>query len=105
MVHFKAAIFVQPTAANVKLIIAELKEPKFKEYHLFFSNIVQPEMLAELARNDDNEVIRSVQEYYADFMAVNEDFFHLGADNSIALSSPRSRSTSLGNPADPATAS
>lgn len=92
MVHFKAAIFVQPTAANVKLIIAELKEPKFKEYHLFFSNIVQPEMLAELARNDDNEVIRSVQEYYADFMAVNEDFFHLGAENSISLSSPRSRS-------------
>eukprot|EP01035_Chromulina_nebulosa_P018123 gene18123-23777_t len=44
-----------------------------------------------IRRADEHDVVRQVQEYYADFMTINEDFFHLGADNSISLSSPLSR--------------
>jgi vacuolar protein sorting-associated protein 45 len=87
MGHLKAAVFVTPSEANFDLIAKELKDPKFKEYHLFFSNIVPSDMLARLARLDENDLIMQVQEYYADFMAINEDFFHLGVENSLSLSS------------------
>ena len=91
MNHLKAAVFLQPTEANTQLLLAEFLNPKFAEYHLFFSNIVPPDMLAQLARGDENDVVRQVQEYYCDVLAINEDLFQLGVDNSLILSSPSSR--------------
>ena len=87
MQHLKAAVFIQPTEANLKLLFSELKQPKFAEYHIFFSNVVPTDMLQRLGRADEHEIVRQVQEYYADFMAINEDFFQLGIDNSLVLSS------------------
>ncbi|RYH19732.1 Sec1 family protein [archaeon] len=87
MSHLKAAVFVQPTEANYDLLVRELAEPKYKEYHLFFNNVVPQDMLARLARLDEQELIMQIQEYYADYQAINEDFFHLGIDNSLILSS------------------
>lgn len=92
MKHFKAAVFVQPTEANFELLKQEISDPKFSEYHLFFSNIVPNDILTGLGKADEHEVIRQVQEYYADFLAVDEDFFHLGVDNSLSLSSPSLKS-------------
>lgn len=96
MTHLKASVFVQPTEANITLLLRELKEPKFAEYHLYFSNIVPSQMITRLGRADENEVVRQVQEYFADYMVVNEDFFHLGVDNSLILSSSLAR-TPTGN--------
>ena len=64
------------------------REPKFQEYHIYFTNVVPKSLLTRLGRADELEVVRSVQEFYADFMPVNPDFFHLGLDNSLMLSSP-----------------
>lgn len=96
MNHIKAAVFVQPTEANFDLLVKELQDPKFKEYHIFFSNIVPHDMLARLGRLDEHDLILQVQEYYADYMAINEDFFHLGIENSLMLSSPNSRNLASG---------
>ena len=68
MTHLKAAVFVQPTEANLALLVKELKEPKFAEYHIFFSNVVPTDILTRLGRADEFEVVKQVQEYYADFM-------------------------------------
>lgn len=87
MPHLKAAVFIQPTEANFDLLVKELREPKFKEYHLFFSNIVPNDMLTRLGRLDEQEMVMQVHEYYADYLAINEDFFHFGIPNSITLSS------------------
>lgn len=87
MPHLKAVVFIQPTEENLALLIAEFRDPKFGEYHIFFSNIVSHDMLARLGRADEHELVRQVQEYYADFMAINEDFYHLGLENSLNLSS------------------
>jgi len=87
MLHLKAAVFIQPTEANIDLLVKELQDPKFKEYHLFFSNIVSSDLLSKLGRMDEQELIMQVHEYYADYLAINEDFFHLGIPNSISLSS------------------
>lgn len=91
MGHLKAAVFVQPTESNVDMIIRELRKPQFSEYHLFFTNVLPKDMLARLARADEHDVIRAVQEFYGDFMAVNDDLFHLGCDNAISLSSATAR--------------
>jgi len=96
MSHLKAAVFVQPTEANLTLLIQELQSPKFAEYHIFFSNIVPQNMLNRLGRADEHEMVRQVQEYYADFMAINEDFFQLGITDSLMLSSAMSRTLESG---------
>lgn len=91
MQHLKAAVFVQPTEANVQLLLAEFLNPKFAEYHLFFSNTLPADFLSMLARGDENEVVRQVHEYYADILPINEDLFQLGLNNSLILSSPAMR--------------
>lgn len=97
MNHLKAIVAVQPTEANADLLIREIREPKFSEYHVFFTNIVSKDILTRIARADEHEVIRQVQEYYADFSAINEEFFHLGIENSISLSAPLSRTLETSN--------
>lgn len=87
MAHLKAALLLQPTEANFDLLAKELREPKFKEYHIFFTNVVPQDILTRLARLDEHDMVMQVQEYYADFMVVNEDLFHLGVDDSLVLSS------------------
>jgi vacuolar protein sorting-associated protein 45 len=85
MHHMKAAVFIQPTEANISMLIQELKDPMFAEYHIFFSNIISLELLVKLGHGDEHELVKQVHEYFADFVAVNEDFFHLGT-NSLTLS-------------------
>lgn len=92
MSHLKAAVFIQPTGENLELLLRELQAPKYKEYHIFFSNIVSGDILAKLGKADEHDLIMQVHEYYADYMAVNEEFFHLGIENSLVLSSPHARS-------------
>lgn len=61
-------------------------DPKFSEYHIFFSNVLPSELLNQLADADDHEVVRQVQEYYADYVAINEDLFTLNQRSSLRLS-------------------
>lgn len=89
MQHLKAAVFIQPTETNMNFLLNEMKQPMFAEYHIFFSNIVPNDIIQRIGRADELEVVRQVQEYYADFMAINEDFFQLGIENSLVLSSPK----------------
>ena len=95
MPHLKAAVFVRPTASNVDILVRELANPKFKEYHLFFSNVLSRDMLRSLAEADDHEVVKQVHEFYGDYIAVNEDLFTLNIEKSLLLTGPSG--TSLEN--------
>ncbi|CAH0490209.1 unnamed protein product [Peronospora farinosa] len=86
MLHLKAAVFVRPTARNIELLRQELKMPKYGRYHVFFSNILPIEALEKLAEADEKEVVIQIQEYYADYLAVNESLYDFGLHNSIQLS-------------------
>lgn len=88
MPHLKAAVFVRPTAENVAILSREFADPQFKEYHLFFSNILSLDLLQALAESDEHEVVKQVQEFYGDFIAVNEDLFTLNMGDSLRLSAP-----------------
>mmetsp|Transcript_31700 Transcript_31700/g.41897 ORF Transcript_31700/g.41897 Transcript_31700/m.41897 type:complete len:574 (+) Transcript_31700:80-1801(+) len=87
MTHLKAAVFLQPTRSNLELLRRELAHPKYLEYHLFFSHIVPQDLLQQLAEADEFEVVRQVQEYYADFVAINEDLFTINQRGSLSLGS------------------
>jgi len=96
MNHLKAALYLQPSESNIDMLCRELREPQFSEYHIFFSNIISQDMLNRLGRADEHEVVRQVQEYYAEFLSINDDFFHLGVGNSLVLSSSVGRSLEAG---------
>ena len=75
--HLKAICFLRPTDENIKVLQSHLKSPQFSEYHIYFSNILPKSYLKQLADADDNEVVRTVQEFYGDYYPVNSDLFSL----------------------------
>eukprot|EP01113_Clastostelium_recurvatum_P047604 TRINITY_DN851_c0_g1_i2.p1 TRINITY_DN851_c0_g1~~TRINITY_DN851_c0_g1_i2.p1 ORF type:complete len:556 (+),score=164.20 TRINITY_DN851_c0_g1_i2:96-1763(+) len=88
MNHLKAIVFLRPTPENIAHLVAELRQPKYGEYHLFFSNTLKNILLDELAQADEHEVVKEVQEFFADYYAVNTDLASLNLDEAMTLSSP-----------------
>jgi vacuolar protein sorting-associated protein 45 len=77
MHHLKAIVYIRPVRTSIAALKNAIKQPKYKEYHVFFSNIVRPEDLKDLAEADEFDVVRQVQEYYGDVYAVNPCLWHL----------------------------
>jgi len=77
MRHLRCLCFVRPSADSIQLLIDEMKDPKYGEYYLYFSNVVKKSSLERLAEADDNEVVSSVQEFFADYLVVNSDLVSL----------------------------
>lgn len=77
MRHLRCLCFVRPHPDSIGLLIDELREPKYGEYYLYFSNVVKKSALERLAEADDHEVVKLVQEHFADYVVVNQDLFSL----------------------------
>ncbi|KAG6419755.1 hypothetical protein SASPL_116267 [Salvia splendens] len=77
MTHLKAVYFLRPTSENVVLVRRQLNHPRFGEYHLFFSNMLKDTQLHNMADADEPEVVQQVQEFYADFVALDSHHFSL----------------------------
>ncbi|KAL2168645.1 hypothetical protein VTG60DRAFT_6989 [Thermothelomyces hinnuleus] len=77
MRHLRCLCFVRPHPDSIGLLIDELREPRYGEYHLFFSNVIKKSTLERLAEADDHEVVKLVQEYFLDYVVINPDFFSL----------------------------
>ncbi|KAF8092653.1 hypothetical protein N665_0407s0030 [Sinapis alba] len=77
MSHLKAVYFVRPTSENVQKLRYQLANPRFGEYHLFFSNLLKDTQIHILADSDEQEVVQQVQEFYSDFVAGDPYHFTL----------------------------
>ncbi|KAI9049474.1 hypothetical protein LZ554_006505 [Drepanopeziza brunnea f. sp. 'monogermtubi'] len=77
MRHLRCLCFVRPSADSIQFLIDELREPKYGEYNIYFSNVVKKSSLERLAEADDHEVVKLVQEQFADYIVVNPDLFTL----------------------------
>lgn len=77
MRHLRCLCFVRPHPDSIGLLIDELREPKYGEYHLFFSNVAKKSTLERLAEADDHEVVKLVQEHFLDYIVINPDLFSL----------------------------
>jgi len=81
--HLKAVVYIRPTEVNIQLLCDELKRPKFTEYHIFFSGIVNTNsgLFRMLAEADLHEKVVQVQEFYGDFVPINDDLLTLNCRN------------------------
>jgi len=77
MRHLRCLCFVRPHPDSIGLLIDELREPKYGEYHLYFSGVVKKSSLERLAEADDHEIVKLVQEHFADYIVINPDLFSL----------------------------
>ncbi|KAI0117618.1 Sec1-like protein [Hypoxylon sp. NC0597] len=91
MRHLRCLCFVRPSPDSIQFLIDELRDPKYGEYYLYFSNVVKKSSLERLAEADDHEVVKQVQEHFADYIVINPDLF------SLNLTLPQQRIWS-GNP-------
>ena len=84
--HMSAICFLRPTRANVGRLVRELTlSPRFAEYHVYFSGIIDASLLALLAENDPHERVRQVQEFYADFLPINDDLLSLNCRHTLSM--------------------
>ncbi|KAE8339306.1 hypothetical protein BDV24DRAFT_176141 [Aspergillus arachidicola] len=77
MRHLRCLCFVRPSASSIQFLIDELREPKYGEYYIYLSNIIRKSSLERLAEADSHEVVRAVQEHFADFIVINPDLCSL----------------------------
>ncbi|RZF43680.1 hypothetical protein LSTR_LSTR011028 [Laodelphax striatellus] len=77
MKHLKCIAFLRPTKDNVALLSKELRNPKYGVYYIYFSNIISKADIKVLAESDELEVVREVQEFYGDYLAVSPHLFSL----------------------------
>jgi hypothetical protein len=61
MSHLKAVYFIRPTSDNIQKLRYQLANPRFGEYHLFFSNLLKDTQIHILADSDEQEVVQQVQ--------------------------------------------
>ena len=85
MMHLKAVCILRPTEANISQLITELMDPKYGEYHLFFTNVVSDNQLKELAQADEHEVVQHIHEYFADYYPVYRCVFSLNVDSMVKV--------------------
>ncbi|TFK40537.1 Sec1-like protein [Crucibulum laeve] len=77
MPHMKCVCFLQCNEDSLEALEAELREPKYGEYYLYFSNILSKTAIERLAEVDEYEVVREVQEYFADYAPLLPCLFSL----------------------------
>ncbi|KAG8214562.1 Sec1 family-domain-containing protein [Butyriboletus roseoflavus] len=94
MPHMKCVCFLQPSEGSLEAVCAELREPKYGEYYLYFSNVLSKSSIERLAEVDEFEVVREVQEYFADYAPLLPCLFSLNhlptASEPLYGSSPNS---------------
>ncbi|KAK7409029.1 Mitochondrial Translation Optimization [Neonectria punicea] len=78
MRHLRCLCFVRPSPESIQLLIDELRDPKYGEYNLYFTNVAKKSSLERLAEADDHEVVKVVQEHFADYIVINPDLFSFG---------------------------
>lgn len=77
MKHLNCIVYLRPTRENIDLLAQELRMPKYGLYFIYFSNVISKQDVKILAEADDQEVVREVQEFYGDYIAVNPHLFSL----------------------------
>lgn len=85
MKHLIAIVFVRPSDDNIKLLCAELKKPKYGEYHIYFTNICRIDNVQELASADEHCVVKEVHEFFGDYIPIDTDHYTLNLIDGLQL--------------------
>ncbi|KAG9227729.1 hypothetical protein CCMSSC00406_0000625 [Pleurotus cornucopiae] len=90
MPHMKCVCFLQCSEESLAALESELREPKYGEYFLCH-NVLSKTVIERLAQVDEYEVVKEVQEYFADYAPVLPYLFSL--NRTPSLTSPLYGST------------
>ncbi|KAG8956503.1 vacuolar protein sorting-associated protein 45 [Tulasnella sp. 419] len=77
MPHLKCVCFVGPSEQSLEEIVKELEQPRYGEYYLYFSNVMTKRAIEKLAEADTHELVREVQEFFADYAPILPYLFSL----------------------------
>jgi tRNA uridine 5-carboxymethylaminomethyl modification enzyme len=77
MRHLRCLCLIRPSPESIQLLLDELRDPLYGEYFLYFTNVAKKSSLERLAEADDHEVVKAVQEHFADYTVINSDLFTL----------------------------
>lgn len=80
MRHLNCIALLRPTPQSISALTRELREPRYKSYWLYFTNVLQKQDIELLAEADEHEVVKEIQEFFADYLPVNTDLFSLNID-------------------------
>ena len=75
MRHLKCICFIRPTRENIENLCNELRNPNYNLYFIYFTNVIDKDSLKLLAEADEHEVVREVQEVFADFLCMARHVF------------------------------
>ncbi|CAD7944648.1 unnamed protein product [Amoebophrya sp. A25] len=86
MGHLSVICLLRPTDKNFMLLSKHLKNPRYRNYSVFFTNSVPHHRLEQLACCDEREVVVQVQEIFADVYATAHSLFSLNQPSNIWMS-------------------
>ncbi|KAK4689943.1 vacuolar protein sorting-associated protein 45, partial [Tremellales sp. Uapishka_1] len=75
--HLSCIAFLSPTAQSIEWVKQELVKPRYGGYWLYFSNTLTKSQIEDMASVDEFEVVKEVQEYFADYLAQYPSLFTL----------------------------
>jgi len=85
--HLHGIIFCRPTNSSISAVCRDLKNPLYREYHIFFTNALPSGALSRIAEADEHEKVRQVKEFFLDFFVVHRDLFSIYKPQIIPLMS------------------
>ncbi|KAK1924702.1 Sec1-like protein [Papiliotrema laurentii] len=77
LTHLSCIAFLAPTHQSIEWVKQELANPRYGGYWLYFSNTLSKTQIEEMATVDEFEVVKEVQEYFADYLAQYHSHFSL----------------------------
>ncbi|WVW83283.1 hypothetical protein I302_105302 [Kwoniella bestiolae CBS 10118] len=75
--HLSCIAFLSPSETSIEAVKNELIKPRYGGYWLYFSNTLTKTQIEGMASVDEFEVVKEVQEYFADFLAQYPSHFSL----------------------------
>lgn len=90
MKHLKCIVLLRPTPESIAALCKELQWPKYSGYWIYFTNVLDKSDIEALAEADEHEVVKEVQEYFADYLPITTSLFSLYASPAAASSSSTS---------------
>ncbi|WVN85192.1 uncharacterized protein L203_100337 [Cryptococcus depauperatus CBS 7841] len=67
--HLSCLAFLSSSHQSIEAMKTELANPRYSSYWLFFSNVLSKNQIEDMASVDEFEVVKEVQEYFADYLA------------------------------------
>ncbi|KAK4051607.1 vacuolar protein sorting-associated protein 45 [Microbotryomycetes sp. JL201] len=90
-----AATIASPTEDSIEQCERELREGRYGGYWLYFTNVLKKSQIERLAEADQHELVREVEEYFADYSPLTPSHFSLNLMPTPLHPSPSQRVMAL----------